>query len=291
MTTAIYEHHFIRTNGITLHTVLAGPVDGPPVILLHGFPEFWYGWRRQIPALAAAGFRVWVPDQRGYNLSDKPAGIDAYALDVLARDALGLIDAIGQERVYLAGHDWGAMVAWWVALVAPERLRRLAILNVPHPYVVRRRLMTDPRQMARSAYGAFFQLPRLPEALLGAADWRALARSMRANSLPGTFSDEDLRHYRQAWSQPRAMTSMLNWYRASFRQQPAEVPPSGRVIVPTTIIWGKKDFALRSVMAEESAALCERGELVWRPDNTHWVQHEAADQVNAILLDHFSEHH
>ena len=146
----MYEHHFIQTNGITLHTVMAGPVDGPVVILLHGFPEFWFGWRRQIPALAGAGFRVWVPDQRGYNLSDKPKGVVAYRLEALGADILGLINATGQERVYLAGHDWGAMVAWWVALNAPERLRRLAILNVPHPYVMRKHLLADPRQRARS---------------------------------------------------------------------------------------------------------------------------------------------
>lgn len=284
----MYEHRFIRTNGITLHTVMAGPADGPAVILLHGFPEFWYGWRRQIPALAAAGFRVWAPDQRGYNLSDKPKGLDAYQLEVLAADVAGLIDATGQQQVYLAGHDWGAMVAWWLALVAPERLRHLAILNVPHPSVMRRRLLTDPRQMARSTYAGFFQLPWLPEALLGAADWNALARSLQDGALPGAFTDDDLKQYRKAWSQPRAMTSMLNWYRALFRRL-NDTMPTERVTVPTTVIWGMKDVALRSVMAEESADLCDSGELISLPDNTHWVQHEAADQVNAILVNRFTE--
>lgn len=284
----MYEHHFIRTNGITLHTVMAGPEDGPVVVLLHGFPEFWYGWRRQIPALAAAGFRVWVPDQRGYNLSDKPKGLDAYQLEVLAADICGLIDATGQAQVYLAGHDWGAMVAWWVALTAPERLRHMAILNVPHPSVMRRRLLTDPRQMARSFYAGFFQLPRLPEALLAADDWKALARSLQNGSLPGAFTDDDLDIYRKAWSQPRAMTSMLNWYRALFRRLNDTIP-NERVSVPTTVIWGKKDAALRSVMAEESAALCDTGELIRLPDNTHWVQHEAADRVNSLLINRFTE--
>lgn len=282
------EHHFIQTNGITLHTVMAGPADGPLVILLHGFPEFWYGWRRQIPALAAAGFRVWAPDQRGYNLSDKPKGIDAYRIDKLSGDVLGLIDAAGHQRVYLAGHDWGAAVAWWVALIAPDRLRRLAILNVPHPHVMRDHLLTDPKQMSRSIYIGLFQLPWLPEALLGAGNWRALGRTLKNSSLPGAFTDEDLDHYRRAWSQPRAMTSMLNWYRALSRSVGDPWPPS-RVLVPTTIIWGKKDFALRSVMAEESAEQCTDGELIWLPENTHWVQHEAAEQVNAILVERFTE--
>lgn len=281
------EHRLIKTNGLTLHTVMAGPASGPVVILLHGFPEFWYGWRSQIPALAAAGLRVWAPDQRGYNLSDKPGGVAAYTLDKLAADVIGLIDATGQDRVYLAGHDWGAMVAWAVALLAPERLRHLAILNVPHPVVSRRHLLTDPRQMARSFYAFYFQLPWLPETGMRAFNWRLLERTLRATSLPGTFTDEALAHYRRAWSQPGATTAMLNWYRAVPRAAVQDWPPP-EILVPTTIVWGKQDFALRSVMAEESAALCARGELIWLPDNTHWVQHEAADRVNAILRERFA---
>ncbi len=153
-------------------------------------------------------------------------------------------------------------------------------------HVARRRLMTDPRQMARSTYAAFFQLPWLPEALLGAFNWRVAARALRRSSLPGAFTDEDLDCYRRAWSKPSAMTAMLNWYRAEARQPAGSRPPT-RVTVPTTIIWGKKDAALRSVMAEESAALCDRVELIWRPENTHWVQHEAANAVNQHLINQF----
>jgi pimeloyl-ACP methyl ester carboxylesterase len=282
-----YEHHFIRANGIVLHTVVAGPTDGPAVILLHGFPEFWYGWRRQIPALAAAGFRVWAPDQRGYNLSDKPKGRSAYRMDAIAHDAIGLIEATGRSQVCLAGHDWGAMVAWWVALTAPERLRRLAILNVPHPLVSTRHIRTDPRQMLRSTYAAFFQLPWLPEALLRAGNYHLLALMMRGSARRGAFSDGELDRYRRAWSQPRALESMLNWYRAFLQRPVPDEPP--RVSVPTTIIWGKKDVALRSVMAEESADLCEQREVIWLPENSHWVQHEAADRVNEILITRFSD--
>jgi pimeloyl-ACP methyl ester carboxylesterase len=280
------EHHFIRTNGIVLHTVMAGPVDGPVVILLHGFPEFWYGWRQQIPALAAAGFRVWAPDQRGYNLSDKPKGRAAYRVDLIARDAIGLIEATGHSQVCLAGHDWGAMVAWWVALTAPERVRHLAILNVPHPEVSTDHIRTDPRQMVRSTYAIFFQLPWLPEALLRAGDYRLLGQMIKGSARRGAFSDEEINQYRRAWSQPGALSAMLNWYRAYLlRPIPGGSP---RVTVPTTVIWGKKDIALRSVMAEESAALCDRGELLWLPENSHWVQHEAADRVNEILITRFS---
>ena len=279
------EHSFVRTNGVTLHVVTDGPADGPLVLLLHGFPEFWYGWRQQIPALAAAGFRVAAPDQRGYNLSDKPRGLSAYALDTLAGDALGLIDAAGRERAYVAGHDWGAMVAWWLAMTAPQRVQRLAILNVPHPAVMRRH-MSDPRQVARSLYAAFFQLPGLPEATLRAGDWRTLERALRESSLPGTFSDADMEEYRKAWSRPRAMTTMINWYRALVQRPPADSPPS-RVVVPTTIIWGMQDFALRGEMAAESAAECDDAELIRLEENTHWVQHEAAALVNDVLIDRF----
>lgn len=281
------EHHFIKTNDITLHVVAAGPESGPLVILLHGFPEFWYGWRAQIPALAGSGFRVLAPDQRGYNISDKPKGVAAYRLDLLAKDILGLMDANQRDRAYLVGHDWGAIVAWWIALTAPERLHRLAILNVPHPTVMRRRLRSDPQQMARSTYAAFFQLPRLPEAVSRANNWRLAAGAMQSSSLPGTFTAEDIDAYRMAWSQPGAYTAMLNWYRAAVRN-PALERPGKQVTVPTTIIWGAKDRFLGAVMAEESAALCDQAELILLEGNTHWVQHEAAATVNEILIARFS---
>src|SRR5512138_809597 len=153
------EHSTIKTNGIQLHVVQAGPKNGIPVLLLHGFPEFWYGWRKQIPALAEAGCRVIVPDQRGYNLSDRPKGIRAYRVDELVADVVGLIDALEYERVNVVGHDWGALVAWMLAIRHPERLHRLGIVNVPHPAVIRHFLRRDPEQMMRSWYAAFFQLP------------------------------------------------------------------------------------------------------------------------------------
>lgn len=281
------EHDFVKTNGITLHVVSAGPESGPLVVLLHGFPEFWYGWRAQIPALAAAGFRVLAPDQRGYNLSDKPKEVAAYRLDLLAKDIIGLIDAKQRDRVYLVGHDWGAMVAWWIALTAPERLHRLAILNVPHPVVMRKQLRSDARQMARSTYAAFFQLPWLPEAVSRANNWRLAVDALQRSSLPETFTAEDMYAYRRAWSQPGAYTAMLNWYRAAARYSPTE-RPSKQVTVPATIIWGAKDRFLGAEMAEASAALCDQVELIKMEGNTHWVQHEAAAIVNEILIDHFS---
>src|SRR5512134_2857495 len=173
------EHSTIKTNGIQLHIVQAGPQSGVPVMLLHGFPEFWYGWRKQIPALAEAGCRVIVPDQRGYNLSDKPEGVKAYSVNTLVDDIHGLIDALGYEKVNLVGHDWGAIVSWSVAHRHPDRLQRLGILNAPHPLVTRRFLLRDLDQIRRSWYIMYFQLPWLPEAGMRADNWRGAVHALR----------------------------------------------------------------------------------------------------------------
>jgi pimeloyl-ACP methyl ester carboxylesterase len=278
----------VATNGIHLHVVTAGPETGPLVLLLHGFPEFWYGWRHQIPALAAAGYHVWAPDQRGYNRSDKPRGIAAYGIETLAADILGLIEASGRERVYLVGHDWGAAVAWWVAGRSPERLHRLVILNVPHPAVMQRTLWRDRRQLRKSWYIFFFQLPHLPEWMLRRNHFTGLVRALKGSSRRGTFGDNDLVAYRQAWAQPGALTAMLNWYRAAARQQ-ARLARLGRIRVPTLMIWGVRDIALSRTMAPPSIALCDEGRLVFLEEATHWVQHEEPETVNRLLLTFFSE--
>jgi epoxide hydrolase 4 len=277
------EHSTMKTNGIRLHVVQAGPKSGVPVLLLHGFPEFWYGWRKQIPALAAAGCRVIVPDQRGYNLSDKPKGIKAYCVETLVEDALGLIKALEYEKVNVVGHDWGALVAWMIAIKHPERLHRLGIINVPHPAVMWRFLRRDFEQMRRSLYALFFQLPWLPEAAMRAANWHFAALGMRRSGRSTAFTKEDIEKYKEAWSQPGAMTAMLNWYRAAARYQP-EIPNGMQVSVRTLILWGVQDFALSRRMARPSLDYCEDGNLVFFPDATHWVQHEEAEEVNRQLL-------
>ncbi len=272
------------TNGVNLHVVMAGPSDGPLVLLLHGFPEFWYGWRRQIPALAAAGYHVWAPDQRGYNRSDKPAGVGAYGIETLAKDIVGLIDASGREQVYLVGHDWGAAVAWWVAGRYPERVKKLAILNVPHPAVMQRTVWEDAEQRKKSWYIFFFQLPWLPEKSLSDNGYTNAIRALKGSSRRGTFSDDDLIAYRQAWSQPGALTGMLNWYRAAVRNQGTGVG-LGRIRVPTLMIWGANDVALSRTMAQPSIDLCDDGRLVFLEEASHWVQHEEPEMVNRLLLE------
>jgi pimeloyl-ACP methyl ester carboxylesterase len=280
------EHHYVETNGLRLHVVQCGPANGPLVLLLHGFPEFWYGWRRQIPALAAAGYRVWAPDQRGYNLSDKPRGVRAYQVRELVADVIGLLDAAGQPRARVVGHDWGGIVAWHLAMQHPERLAQAVILNVPHPVVFGRTLRRSGRQRRKSWYAFFFQLPWLPERLVRARNWWAARRSLTGSSRRGTFSPDDLGHYQAAWSRPGAMRSMINWYRAAARFGRQSIR-EGRVTVPLQLIWGRRDAFLEARMAEESLKHCDQGWLTYFDKATHWVQHEEAARVNELLLGFF----
>jgi pimeloyl-ACP methyl ester carboxylesterase len=278
------EHHYVRTNGISLHVVQAGPEDGPPLILLHGFPEFWYGWRNQIPTFTAAGFRVWAPDQRGYNLSEKPRRMQDYNLDILAADVAGLIRQTGREKAFLAGHDWGAAVAWWVGIKYPHLLEKLIILNVPHPTVMRRYVLQSNEQRLRSWYIAFFQLPWLPERLLSASRAALIARSMQGTSRPGSFSPQELRQYRRAALRPGALTGMLNWYRAAARTH-TERLPGLQVTAPTRIIWGVHDVALSRELAALSLDMCHDGDLVYLEQATHWLQHDEPQRVSQLMLD------
>ncbi len=276
------DYQYIETNGIRLHVAQAGSDDNPLIILLHGFPEFSYGWRKQIPYLAEAGYRVWAPDQRGYNLSDKPDGIAAYSIAKLAADVIGLIDAAGEEKVFLVGHDWGAAVAWWVAAKYPERIRKLVNLNVPHHSVMRKNLQSNFAQLRKSWYMFFFQIPWLSEFLVRLGDWKKSADSLQKSSRPGVFTDSDMEEYKQAWAQPKAYTSMLNWYRAMLQKPPKPLANS-RITVPTLLIWGAQDKFLGREMAQPSIDLCDDGQLVFIEEATHWVQHEEAERVNKLI--------
>jgi pimeloyl-ACP methyl ester carboxylesterase len=279
---------YIETNDIRLNVVQDGPEDGDLVILLHGFPEFSYGWRKQIPALVEAGYRVWAPDQRGYNLSDKPEGVAAYNLDELAADIVGLIDAAGREKAFIVGHDWGAAVAWWLAATYPERVSRMVVMNVPHPAVMMKHVRSSVAQMLKSWYIGFFQLPRIPEMVISWNNFTNATNMLSRSSRPGTFSDEDLEKYREAWSQPKAFHSMINWYRAMVRKPPKSTSPLA-IKVPTLLIWGVDDIALSKEMAQPSIDLCKDGKLVFIEEASHWVQHEAAEQVNELMLAHLGK--
>jgi pimeloyl-ACP methyl ester carboxylesterase len=285
---AQFEHLFVDTNGVRLHVVLSGVPSGKPVLLLHGFPEFWGGWRHQVPALVDAGFRVIVPDQRGYNLSQHPFGVRPYRLDELGKDMLGLMDHLKIEKVDLVGHDWGAAVAWWMAIHFPARIDHLAILNVPHPSVMLATLRKSLRQMLKSWYILFFQIPALPEWFMHRKNFSAAVHLLRSSGKASTFTPQDLEDYRRAWTNSDGLTGMINWYRALVRYQLPDAADI-RVHVPTLVLWGKKDVALGSEMAEKSVRLCDNGRLLFFEDATHWVQHDAAAEVNCELISFFNE--
>jgi len=269
-----------RLDGVDLHAVEAGPADGPLVILLHGFPDFWWSWRRQVGPLAEQGYRVVAPDMRGYNLSDKPAGIAAYARDKLAADVARLADAYGRTGFRLVGHDWGGIVAWEAAIRFPERIEQLVVIDAPHPGVWLRGVARRPSQALRSAYVAFFQLPRLPEALLRANGYARLKRAMTSASSPGTWGPEELDRYAEAWRRPGALTAMLDYYRA-LRLAPGGAP--ARVRPPTLLLWGGRDPFLERALCRASLELCDDGRALVLDDAGHWPHLEAAQRVNDAI--------
>jgi pimeloyl-ACP methyl ester carboxylesterase len=275
---------YAEVNGVRLHYAEAG--KGPLVVLLHGFPEFWYSWRHQITALAQAGYHVVAPDMRGYNLSSKPSGWREYDAESLAGDIAGLIRHLGVENAYVAGHDWGAAVAYFTAMEHPDVVKRLAILNVPHPARMIESFRTW-RQLRKSWYMFFFQLPVIPERLLAANDFAAAKRALRAES-PDAFSDADIERYVEAWSQPGALTTMINYYRAALRRSPrSALARLRRIDVPVLVIWGERDSVLGSELAEPEAKWVSDVRVERIPQATHWVQHDAPERVNELLTGFF----
>ena len=279
------EHRHAQVNGIRMHYVTAG--SGPLCLLLHGFPEFWYSWRNQIAALARH-FTVVAPDQRGYNETEKPAW--GYEIDVLVADVVELIRALGHRRALLVGHDWGGAVAWATAIAFPQRIERLAILNAPHPGVFAEHLRRNPRQMRRSAYMGFFQLPALPELALSAGDYRGLIWAMRRGAArPEIFDAADVEAYKDAASKPGALTAALNWYRAAARQgYRGLLAGSGlRVPMPTTLVWGDRDPFLGAEMVPGTARFVPDLTVRMVPGAGHWVHQEEPEAVNGHLVDFF----
>jgi epoxide hydrolase 4 len=272
----------VKTNGVTLHVAEAGPRDGPVVFLLHGFPEYWQAWEHYIEPLATAGFHVIAPDQRGYHLSEKPAGVEAYDLDQLAVDVIGLADHFGARHFSVIGHDWGGAVGWWIAMRSPSRLGRLAVMNAPHPSVWREAMRSNPEQRRKSQYVTLFRLPWLPELLLRRRRFAALTQSLRRTAAGPTQAERD-RHL-AAWSIPGALTAMLNWYRAFLRK---DLPHSAdlRIVTPVLLIWGERDPFAGRELAQASLGLCVHGRVIYYGDASHWVHHEERARCLEVLLE------
>ena len=276
---------YAEIGDVKLHYVEAG--EGPLVVLLHGFPEFWYGWRRQIQPLAAAGFRVVAPDMRGYNLSSRPDGVADYDTDKLTGDVRGLINELGAQSASLVGHDWGGTAAWFTAMHHPEVVDRLAILNAAHPRKLSQGLH-HPSQLRRSWYFFFFDLPDLPEAVVHANHWHFF-RHFLHDARPA-FTPEEMDRYIEAWSQPGAATGMINYYRSSVRTPPKRAEEAIRQVkAPTLVIWGERDRYLGEDLAEPERDDVPNLDRVERlPDASHWVHHDEADRVNQLLIDFFA---
>ena len=291
---------FIEANGIRFEVAVAHPVQAADqaggetkrklALLLHGFPELNYSWRDQIPAFTNAGYTVWAPNLRGYGDTSRPQGIDAYRLDVLVDDVAGLIDAAKAEgladEVCLVAHDWGGAIAWSFLLGNTRPIEKFIVMNLPHP----KRFVDEFRtwkQFKRSWYTLFFQIPWLPEKLLGANKAEAIGKAFLNMAVDKSrFPDDVLDVYRQAALKPRALTAMVNYYRAAMRRRTPyhglwSEPPV--ITVPTLMIWGEEDSALCVETTDRMDPLVTDFTLRRLPDVSHWVQQEAPDTVNAMI--------
>lgn len=269
-------------NGVRLHWVESG--EGPLVVLLHGFPEFWYSWRHQISALAEAGYRVIAPDMRGYNLSEKPKGVRSYHIEKLVADVIGLIDEAGASRCALVGHDWGGVIAWQVAIRHPERIEKLTIMNAPHPIVFSEKLWTWA-QFKKSFYVLQFQLP-IAEWFIRRNGFALLDEMLQKDPVhKEAFSAEDRRLYIEALGQPGALTAALGYYRSAFRSSWSHRPKREVLEVPTQVIWGEQDPYLGLSLLEGLERWVRHLRVDRVSDASHWVQCDAPERVNTYLLD------
>jgi pimeloyl-ACP methyl ester carboxylesterase len=277
------QYQIVRANGIDFNVAMAG--SGERLALcLHGFPESSFSWRYQIPLLARLGYLVWAPDLRGYGRSSRPQGVEAYALEELQEDIASLIEASGAKQVVLIGHDWGALIAWYYAMFGLPPISKLIIMNVPHPALAQRGLRTW-RQLVKSWYIFFFQLPKIPEWALARNGCEAIGRAFRDMAVDKSrFPDEVLRVYKNAAAQPGALTAMVNYYRAwlpSLRRNRLRGTP--RIDTPTLMIWGEADAALGKELTYGTDRYVSDLTLRYLPRVSHWVQQEAPETVNAMI--------
>ncbi|MBD2773281.1 alpha/beta fold hydrolase [Iningainema tapete] len=279
VTESSVQNEYINTNGIKLHYVTQG--KGPLMLMLHGFPEFWYSWRYQIPEFAKS-FKVVALDLRGYNDSDKPKEKSAYVMDEFIQDVEGVIRGLGYDKCVLVGHDWGGAIAWSFAYAHPEMVERLIILNLPHPAKFAQGLLT-PQQLLRSSYAFFFQLPWLPELLLQLSDYQQIETIFKSMAVDQSiFSDVDIEAYKNAVAKRGALTAMLNYYRNAFKQGMLN-KSWGILEVSTLLIWGEKDKALGKELTYGTEAYVKDFHIKYIPNCSHWVQQEKPDLVNQYM--------
>ena len=272
----------VRADGLTLQVQVAG--EGPPVILLHGFPENSHSWRHQIAPLARAGFSVWVPDLRGYPPSDLPADMRGCHLRHLIADVAAMVEASGYPKAHVVGHDWGGIIAWAFAGRHPQWLDRLVILNAPHMQIYRDKAWRTT-QALRSLYVLLFQLPWLPERLLAAGDYRLVRAMFRYLPAQPAFDADDIQRYVDCLSRPGALTAALDYYRANLRHDGIRLAAQVRTDAPVLVIWGERDPALGVQLLDGIERFAPRARVHRIPHASHWVQNEAPEEVNRLLLD------
>src|SRR5580698_5706101 len=282
------KHDYAEVNGVRLHYVSAG--KGPLIIFLHGFPEFWYEWKDQLPEFAK-DHRAVAPDMRGYNLSEKPAGVEHYQMKELVEDVRALAEHLGYKKLVLVAHDWGGGVAWSFAIAHPEYLEKLIIINCPHPAILARELAENPAQQKASQYMLLFRSPQA-EQTLAANNYAFLVNGILGDGLKtGAFTEADKQAYIAAWSQPGALTGGLNYYRAANLGPPSPDAPAGPpadltnmvVKVPTLVIWGEKDTALLPGNLDGMDKFVPDLTVKRIPDGSHWVIHEKPALVNGYI--------
>ena len=276
MRTAI-RHESVDCDGVKLHCAVAGDAGKPLMLFLHGFPEFWAAWRGPMAHFAARGWLCVAPDLRGYNLSDKPEGVEAYKAKHLIADVLALGAHYSKNKFVLVAHDWGGAVAWAVAISHPQRLERLVMINSPHPYIFWRELSNNPAQQKASEYMNVFRLPKAERVLSENGYARLIGSFMH---LGADWREELV----EAWSQPGALTGGLNYYRASPLYPPTADDPGAKklrfeakdfmVRVPTLVLWGERDTALLPGCLDGLGECVPDMKLVRVADASHWIVHE-----------------
>ncbi|HEY8067460.1 MAG TPA: alpha/beta hydrolase [Burkholderiales bacterium] len=292
------RHEYVDSVGVKLHCAVAGKAGDPLMLFLHGFPEFWGAWRYPMAYFSARGWLCVAPDLRGYNLSDKPEGVDAYKAKYLIADVLALGTHFGKGspggKFVLVAHDWGGAVAWGVAIGHPDRLERLVMINSPHPYLFWRDLTNNPAQQKASEYMNVFRLPKAERVL----SENGYARLLSAFTKLGEAWQAELV---AAWSQPGALTGGLNYYRASPLYPPTAGDPGAMklklelkdfmVRVPTLVIWGERDTALLPGLLDGLGLCVPHLKIVRAPGATHWIVHERPDLVCAEIEKFAGEKH
>ncbi len=281
-TTEKWQHQYILTNGIRLHYVAQG--EGPLIVLLHGFPEFWYSWRYQIPYLAEHGYTVIAPDLRGYNETDKPR--KGYDIPTLLHDIEGLVKGLGQQKACIVGHDWGGVLAWEFAMNYPEMTESLIVMNAPHPAAMMRGMRTF-KQLRKSWYVFAFQIPWLPEYMLGRNNANEIGRMLRGAAWQkSAFPNDVTARYQEAMSKPGAIKAALSYYRQLFLRLPFSMKSNEvQIKVPTLLIWGEQDIALGIELTTRLERWVNDIQIKRIPDSGHWVQQEQPEKVNQYMLD------